>query len=47
MKKIPIYYDAKGDDYDDDLKEFFEKNSLPGKDCIVSEVNLCFNLKDI
>jgi hypothetical protein len=45
VKNIPKFYDAIGDDYDDDLKEFFEKNGLKDKKCVVKKVNLCYNVK--
>jgi len=41
VKNIPKYYDAKNDDYDEDLQEFFEKKVLSGS--IVRGVNLCFD----
>jgi len=31
VKKIPIDYEAINDDYDDDLKDFMEKNGLDDK----------------
>ncbi|EAS02382.2 phage head-tail family protein, putative (macronuclear) [Tetrahymena thermophila SB210] len=47
IKNIPKDFDAINDDYDDDIKEFFEKNSLQEKRVEVISVTLCYNLTEI
>ncbi|KAL4484377.1 hypothetical protein ABPG74_019554 [Tetrahymena malaccensis] len=47
IKNIPLEFDAVNDDYDDDIKEFFEKNSLKEKRVEIVSVTLCYNLTEI
>ncbi|KAL4489887.1 hypothetical protein ABPG72_010786 [Tetrahymena utriculariae] len=47
IKNIPLEFDAINDDYDDDIKDFFEKNSLKEKRVEVVSVTLCYNLTEI
>ena len=47
VKNIPLYYDALNNDYDDDLKDFFEKNGMQFDHTEVTSVILCYNMKEV
>lgn len=44
IKRIPVDFEALNNDYDDDLKDFLEKNLFPNKKAHIKEINLCYKL---
>ena len=49
VSNIPsVIENALNNDYDDDIKDFFEKSTFPdGKKLNVVKVNLCYNLDEL
>jgi hypothetical protein len=47
LENIPVSIDALNDDYDDDLKHFFENILKEDFPIEVVDVNLCYNLSEV
>ena len=47
LENIPTSFDALNDDYDDDIKHFFENILKEDIKCEVVDVNLCYNLSPV
>lgn len=47
VKGVPLYYDALNNDYDDDIKDWFEKNAIPNQKTDIAIVILGYNMKEV